>query len=331
LKRLGLWDPKNTELRPAKVVSQLLEYKLRLHRLGFEGHTTVDILNRPGYCPWILRSDEIGAGWLQEVHAGYETEKADSSLLDFTDLLVLPRRIFLETPAALADFRERTTHLLVDEFQDTDSDQYALIRLLHQDGKGSRTLVVGDDDQSLYGWRGALPGIFRRFVADTGATLYRLEENYRCQPWILECANHVIRNNRERYEKTLRPNRGQEQALTIEQYTNPQEEAQALLQHIGRYLEAGLAPQDIAVLYRVNRFSAEVEKALLRARIPYRVYGGTGFFQREEIRHALAYLRLAWNPDDDVAFRRIVDVPRRQIGPKTLEDHADFALEWGKS
>lgn len=331
LKQSAGWDPKNSELTPAKVLDEMLTYKLRLHRGGLllEGGNPPEALPLSGYQPWVSPTAE--QSFIGGIHRGYEQEKAESSLLDFVDLLVLPRRIFQAYPEALAAFRERTSHLLVDEFQDTDTDQYALLALLHQNGSGARTLVVGDDDQSLYGWRGALPGIFRRFVTETGASRYRLEENYRCQPWILECANSVIKNNSDRFEKTLRPNRGAPEHLTIERYTHPQEEAGRLLKAIQGYLRAGIEPSDIAVLYRVNRFSAEVEKSLLSHGIPYRVYGGTDFFKREEIRNAMAYLRLALNIDDNVAFRRIIDTPRRRIGPKTLEEHAEFARDWGWS
>ncbi len=329
LKRDPAWDPKDSLLTPAKVLNELLTQKTRLHRLALNDPTgaPVEALPLPGYRPWV----STDTGFLAGIQRGYEQEKAESSLLDFVDLLVLPRRIFQENPQALAAFRRRTTHLLVDEFQDTDTDQYELLALLHQNGAGTRTLVVGDDDQSLYGWRGALPGIFRRFVTETGASLYRLEENYRCQPWILECANTVIENNTDRFEKRLRPNRGVPEYLTLEGYANPREEAAHLVKAIRGYLRAGMGPADIAILYRINRFSAEVEKSLLSQGIPYRVYGGTDFFQREEIRNALAYLRLALNPDDNVAFRRIVDTPRRRIGAKTLEEHAEFARDWGWS
>lgn len=327
LKRQKDWDPK--VLKAADVVQNLLEFKLRLYRKGMEAGNSIDVLDGGTYQPWIEARAEDA--FLGEIHRGYEQEKRESSRLDFLDLLLLPRRIFLEEPEALADFRERTSHLLVDEFQDTDTDQYALVSLLHQNGQGTRVLVVGDDDQSLYGWRGALPGIFRRFVSETGATLYRLEENYRCQPWILDCANAVIGNNTDRFEKALRPNRGTPGPLTVERYNNAREEAQRLVEAVSRYLHKGVAPQDIAILYRINRFSAEVERSLLQRGIPYRVYGGTDFFKREEIRNALAYLRLALNPDDDVAFRRIVDVPRRRIGPKTLVEHAEYAQDWGWS
>lgn len=322
------WDPK--ELKARDVLRQMLEYKLRLHREGLRAGSPVGVLARSGYQPWI-REGADPLEFVGGIHRGYEAEKAESSLLDYVDLLALPLRIFRESPEALAEFRAQTTHLLVDEFQDTDTDQYALIELLHQHGQGSRTFVVGDDDQSLYGWRGALPGIFQRFLHETRATLYRLEENYRCQPWILECANRVIQNNEHRLGKALRPNRGQPDPIRIERFQTTRDEAQQLVKAVQKQMHRGRSPEDIAILYRKNRFSADVEKALTQARIPYRVYGGTNFFKREEIRNAMAYLRLALNPDDNVAFRRIVDVPRRRIGPKTLEQHAEWALEWNMS
>ncbi len=328
LKTNPRWD--KSSMKPADRLLEVLVYKDRLHtrrRRNFQPGTPPVVVAPNGY--QALPPDEatVLPFSVAETYRAYEREKSQSHLLDYTDLSVLPLRLLQEYPDCLADVQASLQYLLVDEFQDTDSEQMELIRELTGDWK-TATLVVGDDDQSLYSWRGAVPGIFQQFIQESRAQVHKLEENYRCQPFILECANTVIRNNQERMGKDLRPNRGTPEHLEIRKFQNDKMEAQGLRDQIRIWLGEGAEPRDIALLYRKSRFSAELERALLQANIPYKVFGGTEFFKREEIKDTLAYLRLVLNPKDDQAFLRIANKPRRGIGDKALSMHQALAEDW---
>ncbi len=226
-------------------------------------------------------------------------------------------------PARLAHYRSRFAHVLIDEFQDTNALQYALVRLLT--GDRSQLFVVGDDDQSIYGWRGARVENVQDFVRDFNPRVIRLEQNYRSTSTILEAANQVIANNTDRMGKNLWTEGERGEAVRIFSAYTEDEEAEFIIARIEQWLAAGRKPSEIGLLYRSNAQSRLFEQALLRADIPYRVYGGLRFFERAEIRDALGYLRLIHNPLDDAAFERVVNVPTRGIGEKTvamLRDHA---------
>ncbi len=332
LKTMPHWD--KHLLKPVDRLQEVLVYKQRKHAqrrrmLGPNpGGQTPPETTYQALAP---EASEIAPFNTADSYQAYEREKAGSHLLDYTDLTVLPLRLLQEFPDCLQEMQTNLKYLLVDEFQDTDSEQMELIRKLTGHWQTASTMVVGDDDQSLYSWRGAVPGVFPLFIQESQAQELRLEENYRCQPAILDCANHVIENNQERMGKTLRPNRGVTEALEVRKFGNDTLEAQGLRDQIRLWLGAGVEPKDIALLYRKSRFSARLENELRKSGIPYRVFGGTEFFKREEIKDAMAYVRLMLNPSDNQAFLRVVNRPKRGVGDKALSQHMDLAEDWGVS
>ncbi|MGH8278747.1 MAG: DNA helicase II [Gammaproteobacteria bacterium] len=263
---------------------------------------------------------------LQRVYEAYEEACGRGGLVDFAELLLRALELWREHPPLLAHYRERFRHVLVDEFQDTNAIQYAWIRLLT--AGSSVPFVVGDDDQSIYAWRGARVENMLKFERDfPGAQVIRLEQNYRSTGSILKAANALIANNHARLGKTLWT-RGNAGAL-IHLYAayNEQDEAQFVIDRIQRWQTEGGRRREVAVLYRSNAQSRVFEERLLAERIPYRVYGGLRFFERQEIKDALAYLRLLENRDDDAAFDRVVNLPPRGIGNRTLESLRETAVQ----
>ena len=252
------------------------------------------------------------------VYRTYETACARGGLVDFAELLLRSHELWLKDEALLHHYRERFRHILVDEFQDTNTIQYAWLRVLA--GESARLTVVGDDDQSIYGWRGAKIENIHRFERDfPGTHIVRLEQNYRSTGVILDAANAVIAHNRGRFGKQLWTSGEKGSPITLYAAFNEQDEARFIVDRIRDWLANGHARADVAVLYRSNAQSRVLEEALLRAAIPYRVYGGQRFYERLEIRNALAYLRLLGNRDDDAAFERVVNTPPRGIGTATLD------------
>ncbi|MGI9205003.1 MAG: DNA helicase II [Woeseiaceae bacterium] len=245
-------------------------------------------------------------------------------LVDFAELLLRAHELWRDNPELLAQYQRRFRHLLVDEFQDTNSIQYAWLRLLA--GKDGVPFVVGDDDQSIYRWRGARVEHIQQFQKDfPGASVVKLEQNYRSTETILEAANAVIRNNTARLGKNLWTEGGQGEPVRIYSAYNERDEAEFVIGKLRTWSEQGNARADAAVLYRSNAQSRVLEEALINARLPYRVYGGLRFFERQEIKDALAYLRLISHRDDDSAFERIVNKPTRGIGARTLETMRGYA------
>ncbi len=244
--------------------------------------------------------------------------------VDFDDLMVLPIRLLRENGDVRALWRMRTRHFLVDEYQDSSRTQYELVRLLVP-ADGNLT-VVGDDDQSIYGWRGAeVRNLFQLEHDYPSLTVIRLEENYRSTGAILKASNSLIANNSERLGKTLRSNLGPGKPVRIWECTTPEEEAARVATDIRAKRAAGARWEDFCVLYRASHQSRQVEMALRDADIPYHVSGGLSFFDRSEIQSVLAYLRLVHNPADDLAFMRAIAKPRRGIGDKALGALAEFA------
>lgn len=245
-------------------------------------------------------------------------------LVDFAELLLRAHEVWRDNPALLAQYQRRFRHLLVDEFQDTNSIQYAWLRLLA--GKDGVPFVVGDDDQSIYRWRGARVEHIQQFQKDfPGAAVVKLEQNYRSTETILDAANAVIRNNTARLGKNLWTDGGQGEPVRIYSAYNERDEAEFVIGKLRTWSEQGNARADAAVLYRSNAQSRVLEEALINARLPYRVYGGLRFFERQEIKDALAYLRLISHRDDDSSFERIVNKPTRGIGARTLEAMRSYA------
>jgi DNA helicase-2/ATP-dependent DNA helicase PcrA len=264
------------------------------------------------------------------IYQAYEEACARGGMLDFAELLLRSHELWLNNPSLLAHYRQRFRHILVDEFQDTNAVQYAWLRLLA--GQDGMLTVVGDDDQSIYGWRGAKIENIREFQRDfPDADVIRLEQNYRSTGAILAAANAVIANNSDRLGKELWTQDAEGVPLRLYTAFNDLDEAQFIVREIAQALNRGIARREIAILYRSNAQSRVLEEALIRAQLPYRIHGGLRFFERAEIRNAVAYLRLIANPHDDTAFERVVNLPVRGIGDKSMESLRALARERGVS
>jgi len=263
-----------------------------------------------------------------ETYAALGPALARANAMDFDDLLLHPLRVFREHPHRLGHWQQRFASLLVDEFQDTNRAQYLFVR---QVADRHRSLcVVGDDDQSIYGWRGANVRNMVDFQSDfPEAIVVRLEQNYRSTQRILEAANEVIAENRQRLGKTLYTTRAGGEPVTVVSAADERDEAEWVTRELrSRAATDQYAWQDMAVLYRTNAQSRAFEDAFRRVAMPYRVVGAVSFYQRREVRDLLAYLRLIVNPADDEAFRRAVAVPRRGIGLSSLGTLERAAFEW---
>jgi DNA helicase-2/ATP-dependent DNA helicase PcrA len=252
-----------------------------------------------------------------------------ANAMDFDDLMLHPLTLFAERPDRLRAWQERFDFLLVDEFQDTNAAQYQLVRRLGHQGN---VCAVGDDDQSIYGWRGADVKNMRQFQEDfTGTRLVRLEENYRSTQVVLDAANGVIAENRGRIGKTLRTVRKGGESVTVVAAADERDEAEWVVRELGtRSARGDWTLQEMAILYRTNSQSRAFEEALRRAGTPYRIIGAISFYDRREVKDLLAYLRLIANPADDEAFLRAVAVPRRGLGESSLAVLQQTAAAWGK-
>ena len=264
------------------------------------------------------------------VYRAYEQSCQTSGLVDFAELLLRCYELLLERPDVLAHYQQRFQHILVDEFQDTNTIQYAWLRLLA--GKQNHIMIVGDDDQSIYSWRGARIENIQRFSTDfVDAKTIRLEENYRSTGTILAAANAVIANNDKRLGKNLWTSGDSGDPISVYAAFNEMDEARFIVDRIRDWSKQGLARREMAVLYRSNAQSRVLEEQLINANIPYRIYGGLKFFERAEIKDALGYLRLMANCHDDPAFERVVNMPTRGIGNNTLTVLREQARELGLS
>lgn len=245
--------------------------------------------------------------------------------VDFDDLIVLPVRLFESDEALLMRWQKRIRYLLVDEYQDTNLSQYALVKLLV--ASRAAFTVVGDDDQSIYAWRGARPENLAKLQEDfPSLRIIKLEQNYRSTSRILRAANSLIANNPHVFEKALWSEHGVGDEIRVIRCRNEEAEVERVATEIlDRKLRNGLSFKDFAVLYRGNHQARLLEIKLQAFQIPYRMSGGQSFFARSEVKDAMSYLRLLVNPDDDAAFLRIVNVPRREIGPATLEQLGSYA------
>ncbi len=253
-----------------------------------------------------------------KIYAEYERLCQQSGLVDFSELLLRALELWQQNPALIKHYRQRFAHVLVDEFQDTNHIQYAWIKLLTKD-IGNIT-IVGDDDQSIYGWRGAQVGNIREFSKDyKKAKVLLLEQNYRSTATILNAANAVISNNSDRMGKQLWTEDSDGDAIQLYSAFNEQEEARFIASQLKQHSEKGKSWNDCAILYRSNAQSRVLEEALIIRQIPYRIYGGLRFFERAEIKDSLSYLRLLSSRSDDAAIERVINVPPRGIGNKTIE------------
>ncbi|HSE13790.1 MAG TPA: UvrD-helicase domain-containing protein [Rudaea sp.] len=255
---------------------------------------------------------------LLDIYRAYEETCQRSGLVDFAELLLRAHELWLHDDALLAHYRNRYRHLLIDEFQDTNTLQYAWIRVLA--GQTGQVFVVGDDDQAIYGWRGARVENVQHFLRDfPGASTIRLEQNYRSTGTILKAANAIIANNPQRLGKQLWTAGQPGEPIALYAAYNEQDEARFVVERIREHIQHGAKASECAVLYRSNAQSRNFEEQLIQHDIRYRVYGGLRFFDRAEIKDALAYLRLVANRHDDAAFERTVNTPPRGIGERTLD------------
>ncbi|WP_163938490.1 DNA helicase II [Paraferrimonas sp. SM1919] len=261
--------------------------------------------------------------WLQ-IYQIYQESCDRAGLVDFAEILLRAHELWLTKPHILQHYQQRFRHILVDEFQDTNSIQYAWIRMLA--GDNSKVMIVGDDDQSIYGWRGARVENLQRFLKDfNGATQIKLEQNYRSSANILNAANAVIANNDERLGKELWTQDKEGELIDVYCAFNELDEARFVATKIQQWQDQGGSLSQCAILYRGNAQSRVIEEAMLLGNISYRIYGGVRFYERQEIKDALGYLRLMANRDDDAAFERIINTPTRGIGHRTVEIIRDCA------
>lgn len=275
-----------------------------------------------------LRADQIemrnkeDRSWV-EIYKIYQDACDRAGLVDFAELLLRTYELWQKKPLILQRYQQRFQHILVDEFQDTNNIQYEWVKLLA--GNSANVMIVGDDDQSIYGWRGAKIDNIYRFLTDYHAETIRLEQNYRSTENILQAANILIANNEGRLGKNLWTEGNKGDPVGIYRAFNEHDEARFVTSQIKQWVDEGGNYDQCAVLYRSNRQSRILEEAFLQSGLPYRIYGGLRFFERQEIKDALGYLRLLANHQDDVAFERVVNTPTRGIGDRTLEILRDIA------
>ena len=261
-----------------------------------------------------------------KVYKAYEEACDRGGMIDFGEILLRAHELWLKNPQVLEHYQRRFKHILVDEFQDTNSIQYAWLRVLA--GTQNQLMVVGDDDQSIYGWRGAKIENIQQFNVDfSDADTVILEQNYRSTSTILKAANKLISNNQSRLGKNLWTEDSDGEQISLYEAFNEQDEARFIVDRVQDWFNNGNQRSDAAILYRSNAQSRELEDALLRMGMPYRIYGGHRFYERLEIKNALAYLRLVINKDDDTAVERVINVPTRGIGGRTIEQVRSVARE----
>ena len=253
-----------------------------------------------------------------EVYRVYQDKLVSNNSLDFDDLLLKPIELFKQNPDVLAEYQERFKYILIDEYQDTNEVQYRLTKMLSQ--KHKNICVVGDESQSIYAFRGANYRNILNFEKDyKKAKIILLEQNYRSTGNILNAANDVIKNNKQRKDKKLWTKNGIGDKIIYHKALNEKDEALYVTREINKLLGDGANLDDIVILYRANAQSRNVEEALLKESIPYKVIGSFYFYNRKEIKDLLAYLKLIYNSDDDISLLRVINSPKRGIGAKTIE------------
>jgi len=254
-----------------------------------------------------------------EVYIKYEKMLRNNNSVDFDDLLILPIKLFRENPSILKSYQERFQYVLIDEYQDTNEAQYIMTKMIS--AKYRNICVVGDLDQSIYGFRGANYRNILNFEKDyKDAKIIKLEQNYRSTTTILEAANCVIKNNKERKDKNLWSSKGPGDKISYFRAFNEKDEAKYVIREIKNLVNKNIKYEDIAILYRTNAQSNSLEQEFVKENLPYRIIGGKGYYYRKEIKDLLAYLRLISNHQDDVSLERIINVPKRGIGAKTVSN-----------
>ncbi|HEY5700813.1 MAG TPA: UvrD-helicase domain-containing protein, partial [Gammaproteobacteria bacterium] len=268
--------------------------------------------------PWV--------GQMLRIYRSYEEVCERSGIVDFAELLLRAHELLRDREDILNHYRRRFSHVLVDEFQDTNSIQYAWLKMIA--GDTGWMFAVGDDDQSIYGWRGAKIENIQQFPKDfSSVTTVRLEQNYRSTANILSASNALIANNQGRMGKNLWTSGTKGDPIHLYTAFNDLDEARFVVSRIQQWIEGGDRRDDVAVLYRVSAQSRVFEEALMASNLPYRVHGGLRFYERAEIKNALAYLRLVASRHDDASFERVVNVPSRGIGARTVEAMRDAARQ----
>ena len=299
IKSLNLDDTKWPPKKAQWFVNHQKEQGVRSDKVNLDGHPYTETMQR--------------------IYQIYEETCKRSGLVDFSELLLRVKELFETKPDILQHYCDRFQHILVDEFQDTNTIQYAWVKLLA--GNTNFVMAVGDDDQSIYSWRGAKVENIVRFSEEfANVTTIRLEQNYRSTQTILTAANKVIENNSQRMGKKLWSDGNQGELISLYAAYNEIDEANYIVSRIKSAIQSGEPASNMAVLYRSNAQSRVIEETLTHSGVPYRVYGGFKFFDRAEIKDILAYMRMVANPDDDAAFERIVNVPTRGIGNTTINE-----------
>ena len=288
--------------------------------------TRIDRAKNRGGKPGDTGNDELDED-ITNIFELYEKEMRKLNALDFGDLLHVTARLFEEKPEVLEAYQEQFRHILVDEYQDTNNVQYRIVEMLSR--KHKNIFVVGDDNQSIYGWRGADITNILNFEKDfPSASIIKLEKNYRSTKNILNAANGLITKNRNRHEKNLWTDNPEGEKLSYFEAVDEREEARYVVSEIeSEVSRGGRSYRDIAIFYRTNNQSRVIEEELLRKDVPYAIVGGTGFYQRAEIRDLTAFLRVIANPNDDLSLRRIINVPPRGIGKNTIDEVTRMAAE----
>ena len=265
-----------------------------------------------------------------KIYELYQKKLKSNSALDFDDLIMITIRLFQELPEVLQFYQRKFQYIHVDEYQDTNRAQYMLVSMLAD--QHHNICVVGDGDQSIYGWRGADISNILNFEKDyPDAKVVKLEQNYRSTKRILQAANHVIENNTSRKPKNLWSDNEEGKKIRVYKADAEHSEAFFIVDQIKQGIREGRTYRDFAVLYRTNAQSRVVEEVFLKSNVPYGIVGGTKFYDRKEVKDILAYLRLISNPDDDISLQRIINVPKRGIGQATLDKIATYAIQFGIS
>jgi DNA helicase-2/ATP-dependent DNA helicase PcrA len=322
----AIYDVRDSEKLLKEIVSWMNLDEKRFPAKMFA--SAIDDFKNAGRLPAVVPTGDFYTNKIAEVYSAYQERLKKCNALDFGDLVLLTVRLFETVPEVLERYRERYQWLLVDEYQDTNPIQYRLIRLLA--GTRKNLCVVGDDDQSIYRWRGADLRNILDFEKDfTGVKVVKLEQNYRSTSTILTAAGKVVEKNRGRKSKALWTDNPTGEKIVYRQTEDEREEAHFVCREIKRYEREGGNLREVAVFYRTNAQSRVLEDALVADEISFRIVGGMRFYERMEVKDILAYLRVLNNPADEVALKRIINTPPRGIGPTTVERISEHALSRG--
>jgi DNA helicase-2/ATP-dependent DNA helicase PcrA len=322
----AIYDDKDSEKLLKEIVSELGLDDKRFPVRMFSA--AIDDCKNAGILPGQMEADDPVRQTVARVYAAYQERLKRCNALDFGDLLLLTVRLLEEAPGVLQAYRERYRWILVDEYQDTNPVQYRLVRLLA--GERRNLCVVGDDDQSIYRWRGADIRNILDFEQDfPGVKVVKLEQNYRSTRTILTAAGRVVARNRGRKAKTLWTENPEGERIVYRRLEDEREEARYVCREVERHVRRGTSVSDVAVFYRTNAQSRVLEDALVADAIPYRMVGGLRFYERMEIKDILAYLKVLDNPADEVALKRIINTPARGIGFATIDRISELAASRG--